>query len=334
MVSLLARFLRENRELSALIICALISLTLLALASSVKNAVSFVISTPILGPVKRAASGAVELVRVRRENAVLRQLTVRLMEERSSLLASRHENERLRELTGFLIAFEEEERFEMLPASVVGMPGGRVLEGIEIDRGLEHGVAVGMPVIAPEGLIGKISRTYPGRALIEPLTSAASAVAVTVERSRIRGIVRPRYRSASELVSWEMDYVAARSDIRTGDQIVTSGLGGVYPPGLVVGRVSNVTEGPLTMAIAVELAAEFATTEQVFVVTGRAETQPGRGDRLAEIARSILASEPGELSIGQPQASGSDSERSGTAPDDGESEPGETGDASPPGGTR
>ncbi len=293
MFSLLARFLRENRELSTLIICALVSLTLLAMPPAVKNAVAYIVSTPILGPVKRLTTGTVGLMRVRRENAELRQLTVELMEERYSLLSSRHENDRLRELTSFLITFEEEERFAMLPASVVGMPGGRVLEGIEIDRGIEHGVAEGMPVIVSEGLVGKISRTYPGKSLIEPLTSASSAVAVTIERSRVRGIVRPKYRALAELLSWEVEYVPARSDIKVGDHIVTSGLGGVYPPGLVVGEVSRVTEGPLTMSIGVKLAVEFSTAEQVFVVTGRSEPIPGRGDRLTELARSLLGREPG-----------------------------------------
>ncbi len=293
MVSLLARFVRENREMSTLIICALISLTLLALPPAVKNAVSLVVSTPILGPVKQLTSGTTELVRVRRENTDLRRLTIELMEERSSLLSARHENDRLRELTSFLISFEEEERFEMIPASVIGMPGGRVLEGIEIDRGLEHGIAPGMPVIVSDGLVGKISRAFPGRSLIEPLTSASSAVAVTVERSRIRGIVRPRYRSAAQLLSWEMEYVPARSDIRAGDRVVTSGLGGVYPPGLVVGEVTVASEGPLTMSVVVKLAVEFATTEQVFVVTGRAAAEPGRGDRLEELARTLLGITPG-----------------------------------------
>jgi len=309
MVSLLARFLRENRELSTLIICALVSLTLLALPPTVKNAVSFVVSTPILGPVKQLTSGAAELLRVRRENTELRRLTIELMEERSSLLAARHENDRLRELTSFLIAFEEEERFEMIPASVIGMPGGRVLEGIEIDRGLEHGITAGMPVIVADGLVGKISRAFPGRSLIEPLTSASSAVAVTVERSRVRGIVRPRYRSTAQLLSWEMEYVPARSDIRSGDRIVTSGLGGVYPPGLVVGEVTVASEGPLTMSVFVKLAVEFSTLEQVFVVTGRTPADPGQDDRLEKLARALLEVPPGgtHASPGDTSGSGSDS---------------------------
>ncbi|MCD4690853.1 rod shape-determining protein MreC, partial [bacterium] len=160
-------------------------------------------------------------------------------------------------------------------------------------RGTEDGVLEGMPVIVPEGLVGKIARVYRGKSLIEPLTSASSAVAVTIERSRVRGIVRPRYRSSSELLSWEMDYVPARSDIRTGDQIITSGLGGVYPAGLVVGHISSVTEEPLTMQVGVDLSVEFSTTEQVFVVTGRAIPIPGRGDKLVELARSLLREESG-----------------------------------------
>ena len=69
--------------------------------------------------------------------------------------------ERLRELMGFLVAFPEEELAQIIPARVIGMPGGRVVEGMKIDKGLTDSLAVDMPIVVPGGLVGKISSASP-----------------------------------------------------------------------------------------------------------------------------------------------------------------------------
>ena len=105
------------------------------------------------------------------------------------------------------------------------------------------------------------------------------------ERGRVRGVVKPRFGGSSRRVSWEIDYVQARSDVREGDLVVTSGLGGIYPAGVTVGRVTSAVEGPLTMSIEVELAVDFSTVEQVFVLTGR----PGSPTELDELRQRLLS---------------------------------------------
>jgi rod shape-determining protein MreC len=84
----------------------------------------------------------------------------------------------------------------------------------------------------------------------------------------------------AELASWNMEYVPSRSDILQGDRVVTSGLGGVYPPGITVGTVRSVDDGPLTMKVKLDLAVDPSTAEQVFVVLSSrpiapAAPQPG-----------------------------------------------------------
>jgi rod shape-determining protein MreC len=272
MLPLLTRFLRGNRELSTLVVCVALSFAALVLPIGLKSGVSEVLSGTLLGPFKRLAAATAELTTIKGENAALHLLAAGLMDERATLLAYRHENERLRELLDFLVTFSEEETLVMTPARVIGMPGGRVIEGIELDKGSLDGIDPGMPVVVASGLVGKVSRTFRHRALVEPLTSASSAVSVALERSRVRGVVKPRFGGPAQLVSWGMDYVPARSDIRAGDVVVTSGLGGIYPPGLIVGTIAAVAEGPLTMSVSVEPAVRLSSLEQVFIVTG---TQTG-----------------------------------------------------------
>lgn len=284
MLAQLSRILRGNRELSTFLFCVALSFMFLTLPQPAKQAIARVLAGAILGPTERISAAVVQRGRVREENEALRRLAMELMAERSSLVDYRQENERLRELVGFLVAFPEEELAEMVPARVIGMPGGRVVESMKIDKGLEDGLAVDMPIVVPGGLAGRISSLSHDHALVEPLTSASSGVSVMTERGRVRGVVKPRFGGASRRVSWEIDYVQARSDVKEGDLVITSGLGGIYPAGVTVGRVTQAVEGPLTMSIEVELAVDFSTVEQVFVLTGR----PGAPDELDELRERLL----------------------------------------------
>jgi rod shape-determining protein MreC len=268
MASQLTRLLRGNRDLSTFLACAALAFALLALPPVAKEGAGRVLSGVALGPFKRVAASAIEAAGVREENLELRRIAAELMEERNSLLEHRQENERLRELMRVLITFPEEERFELLPARVIAMPGGRVIERIEIDKGTEQGVRTGMAVVTPEGLVGKVVTIYPTRSLVEPLSNASSAASVVTERGRVRGVLRPHYHAASAMMTWEIDYVPARSDIVPGDRVATSGLGGILPAGLSVGTVTAVKDGPLTMTVDVDLSVDFAKVEHVFVITG------------------------------------------------------------------
>ena len=290
MLTQLTRVLRGNRELSTFLICAALSFLCLFLPPSVKDVMSSVLSGTVLGPFKRISTAAVELVRIRTENEALRRLAVELLDERADLVEHKYENERLRELLDFLVVFPEEEQAEMLPARVVGMPGGRVIESIEIDAGSDDDVRPSMPVVVPGGLVGKVVRVFPHRSLVEPLSSASSGVSVVTERGRVRGVVKPRFGAGSKVVTWEVDYVQARSDVKVGDVVVTSGLGGVYPSGIVVGSVSSVVEQPLTMSIRVDLAVDLSTIEQVFVITGRSADRAGLDEMRDKLIRELTHS--------------------------------------------
>lgn len=299
MLPQLSRALRGNRDLSTFLACAALSFLCLSLPLPAKNAVSRVLSGGVLGPVKYVATFASEVSRVSEENAELRRIATELAHERSMLIEYRHENARLRELLSFLVSFPEEERPEMLPARVVGIPGGRVTESLELDKGRRHGLRTGLPVVVPDGLVGKVSDVFPERALVEPLTSATAGVSVVTERARVRGVVRPKFGGVSQAATWEIEYVQARSDVREGDLVVTSGLGGVYPPGIAVGSVTDVTEGPLTMSVGIELSVNLATVEQVFVLTGRTSSGGGTGPDAERLLRELRDLGGGEAPRGE-----------------------------------
>lgn len=172
----------------------------------------------------------------------------------------RHENERLRRLLGFV----EEATVPTLAAHVIAEDASSWFRTIEIDRGAVDGIRDGMPVVDAAGLIGRIVRTTPHSSRVLLITDASSAVAVLVQDQRIRGVCRGQ---GGELA---LDFALLQDAIQVGDGVITSGLGGVFPKGLVVGFVRSVQREQfgLFQTIEVEPAVDFSRLEEVLVLLG------------------------------------------------------------------
>lgn len=178
------------------------------------------------------------------------------------LAASREavrENERLRQLLGF----EPPSGYRLMPAEVVSVSGGELPVSAVINRGGGEEVYLNQPVINQQGLIGRVSSLTDGFATVQLLTDPANRVASRVDRSREMGIVR--YVPGRGMV---LDNFPIFGDIAVGDTVLSSGLGGVYPPGLIVGIVTDVhrTEHAAFAEVAVDPAANFHSIEELFLL--------------------------------------------------------------------
>lgn len=107
---------------------------------------------------------------------------------------------------------------------------------IVLNRGIQHGVARGHPVIDEHGLVGQVTRVFPFTSEVTLLTDKDQAVPVEVVRNGLRSIAYGQGRGAG----LDLRFVPANADIQNGDVLVTSGLDGIYPPGLAVARVVRV----------------------------------------------------------------------------------------------
>lgn len=165
-----------------------------------------------------------ELEQLRAQNAELRARLAELEE-------ARQENERLRRI----VAFVEERRLSQLGARVIGRPTSSWEGSIVIDRGTADGVQPGMPVLAPQGLVGQIETVSRHASKVRLITDERSGVAAMIQRTRALGIVRG---SIDRVLT--MEYVEKTKAPVVGDVVITSGLGGVYPKGLVIGDVIQV----------------------------------------------------------------------------------------------
>lgn len=196
------------------------------------------------------------------QNAELRAKVAELEE-------ARLENERLRKLVDFVEARD----LESLGARVIGRPINAWDGSLLLDRGSDDGVENGMPVLAPEGLLGQVIEVTKRSARVRLITDQRSGVAAMLQRTRAEGIVRGSIEG-----DLSMEYVSREMSVTAGDVVLTSGMGGVYPKGLLIGEVSEVVldANDLYPNIAVRPTAQFQDFEEVIVLIG-ARQEPDLG---------------------------------------------------------
>jgi rod shape-determining protein MreC len=199
------------------------------------------------------------LVNVRRENTALQK----------ELNTLRMENSRYRELLftharlKALFQFKQSINIPSVAAQVIGLDPTGWFRSVIIDKGAHAGIMVDMPVVNGSGVVGRVVSVSPHYAKVLLLTDQNSAVDSLIQRSRDRGMVRGLKTEVCAL-----DYMIKTSDVRVGDTVVTSGLGGVYPKGIPIGEVTNVEDfpGDLFRHITVKPAVDFSRLEEVLVI--------------------------------------------------------------------
>jgi rod shape-determining protein MreC len=222
----------------------------------------------VAAPVDLARDGwddYVALIDVREDNEELRRQVARLQEENLQLREALVASGRLQRIAEMRDEFE----IPMLPAELVGVDVSAWFRSVLVDRGRGHGVHSGMPVISEDGLVGLVTATSSNASKIMLLLDRQSAVDGVVQRSRSRGIVR-----GARGDTLEFEFAVRGGDVVVGDLIITSGLGGVYPKGLRIGEVVEVSEpdAVLLRKAKVQPAVDFGRLEQVFVMLRRGPT--------------------------------------------------------------
>lgn len=197
---------------------------------------------------------------VRQENRNLRAEIEQLRVERSRLAEGAEEAHRLQALLNF------KERFigKTVAAEVIGTSGVESSRAIYIGRGSRDGMREDMPVITPDGIVGKIKEVYPASSQVIEITDATSGAGVVLKASRLRGVLKGGTGGLPEITN-----IMADEKVQPGDEVITSGGDSVFPPGLPVGtvaRVSTDSEGSF-LVIAVKPAASLNRLEEVLVVT-------------------------------------------------------------------
>lgn len=227
-------------------------------------------------PLQMAASTPADVVRnasryfgtlidVQLENADLRRLQLGAGERLLRFEHLEQENAHLRELLQMSRRIET----RSIAADILYNAPDPFARKVILDRGAQQGVEPGLAVVDANGVIGQVTRVHPIQAEVTLLTDRNQSIPVSVVRNGVRGVLYGVGRGMLE-----MRHVLADVDIRPGDQLVTSGLDGVFVPGLPVATVTRVNRDADAFArIECEPLAAIERSVQVLVV-GRAAYPP------------------------------------------------------------
>ena len=196
---------------------------------------------------------------VARENRHLREEVAQLNQRQSRMVELELENHRLAELLDLKEAID----LKMVAADVIGSDATGMARTLILGQGGAGGLAPGMGVIATGGVVGKLIASSRNASRVMLLNDHNCAIDAFVQRSRVRGIVSG---VADDGVM--LKYVERTADIKVGDAVITSGLDGVFPRGLLIGSISAIErKGPgLFLNVSINPAADLPKLEQVLVI--------------------------------------------------------------------
>jgi rod shape-determining protein MreC len=266
-------FLWRNRVLLTSGVLLILSLHLIStgvhpgdLAARPESAFLAVIS-PITGTFTHLSDGAssvtrdyIDLIHVRSENALLRNELAKVKSDQARLAELEVENKHL----GELLALRDALGTNAVAANVIGSDANGIQRTLVLSSGSSNGLSPGMAVLANEGVVGKIIAVSPNASRVLMIDDHNSALDGFDQRTRARGIVAGLVDDGVI-----MKYADRSQDIRTGDSIVTSGLDGIFPRGLLVGTIKNVRRDGAGLFLGVKItpAVDFRQLEQVLILT-------------------------------------------------------------------
>jgi rod shape-determining protein MreC len=227
----------------------------------------------VTGSARHAWSSYVDLRRARAENETLkRQLAdaqIQIQEQRALADRTRSLAELLELRTGLDL--------KTTAAEIIGAGITPDFRTVTIDKGSRRGLTVDMAVIAPAGIVGRVVMPGPMASKVQLLIDRNAAAGALVGRSRAQGVVM-----GTGETRLRMDYVSTSSDVVVGDTVVTSGIDGIYPKGLVIGKIDSIDKTGGSWQIGIVPAVDFSSLEQVLVVL---EPPSTTGDAAAQGAR-------------------------------------------------
>jgi rod shape-determining protein MreC len=265
-----------------LIALVLFSFLLLILPQKIKVDLSALVFRFTYGPFYAFSNHIKKLEGVREENQTLHQKVMELSLRNFRLNEEHLENQRLRELLGFRSQLEH----QVIPADVIATDPNRTYFSVLINKGTLQGMKKNMPVVNMRGLVGKIVGVSSSSSVVQLMIDPSFRASALDKRSRVFGIIKPQTGFTLRL-----DNVPLQEDVQVGDQVISSGLGGIFPPGLQIGVVTAV-ESEETFSkedrsfgifkmIQVKPSVDFSSLEELFVldvVRGEEEKRPDRDE--------------------------------------------------------
>ncbi|MDX2161248.1 MAG: rod shape-determining protein MreC [bacterium] len=200
-----------------------------------------------------------EFQTLQQRNVELEEALARLQSEVVDLREISNDYARLAELLDYTTQAQAQ---EFITADVIAVDQRSSLRSITVNRGTRDGIAPGMPVVTPQGLVGRVTEVGANAARVLLITDLSSFVSARLQTSRSEGTINGQV--SGNLL---MTFIPLGESATEGDIVLTSGLGGNFPPDLVVGQVTSVRTAELYQEAQVRSLINFDTLEIVLVMT-------------------------------------------------------------------
>lgn len=243
-----------------------------------ENAVNTVLTpfqyvvTSIGNTTKRLGVISWEMITVYEQNKMLRSEVEQLRERDVNVNEVMAENARLNNLLNYKNSVKQ---FDTAVAKIISYDSSNLTNSITINLGLKDGMQKNMPVITPQGLVGTIAAVYEHSSKVQLVLDPRAAVGAIIQRpeSRVIGIIQG---SVGVQTAVRMINIPRDADVVVGDNILTSGYGGLYPKGIVIGEVTDVTNeaGGLLKYATVKTSVDFYRIEEVMVIVNSRKAPP------------------------------------------------------------
>ena len=191
---------------------------------------------------------SVELKDLKATNQMLRDLEV--------------ENNRLRRALGY----RQRSVFKLVPSRIIARDASTWWSTVKIDKGFEDGIEPDMPVLTEDGLVGKTTTVSKNMSTVLLIADENCKVASMIEGSREQGIVKGSRTSSNTMPEITLNFLSKKADLKTGQKVYSSGVGGVFPSGVYIGQVKEFKVHELNGQATLIPAVDLTTIEDVFVV--------------------------------------------------------------------
>ncbi len=264
-------FLWEHKQSLLFLLLMLLSLVAISLSGENRFNLARRINRTIITPFQMVVSKADYYLSLKKENERLRKNNFVLSLELYRLEQARQQNKRLEKLLDFS------------PATPIHFIACRVISGgigeranvFIIDKGTRHGIILNLPVLVPEGLVGKIIEADPSRSVVQLYTHQDFRVSAMPSGKSERGIAGSASGGQLYLLN-----IPLRTSITAGDVIVSSGMGGIFPKGIPIGEVTNIEreeEMGIKLRALLTPSVNLDKVSELFVLADSAFVSPGAG---------------------------------------------------------
>jgi len=254
----LIHFIVRFRTAVSLFLTVSASLWMIGSGESRRRDIARALTISIFYPFEYTVSQTTRIRNIFAENRRLREQVTALSIEMAGYREQAAENRRLRKM----LDLRDSTSFELVPSRVIARDLSYNFRSVVVNAGSGRGIRKYMPVMNTDGVVGKVVLALPNISLVQLLRDPSNRTGVMVRRSRALGVLETE----------EGDYFFIRfpphEDIAEGDTVLTSGLGGVYPRGLLVGTIAGMEDDadPLFRKGWIKTAADFHHLEELFII--------------------------------------------------------------------